>query len=556
MTKNLNPQYEHRLITRGFLRYIGPALVSLLFAQIAPVVDAFCISGKLGDEALSAISVVSPVYYFFNVIAVLAGIGAGVTIAKASGTGEREETGRVFTRVLMLTIAVSVIVSGVLLLFMDPVLRFLSATPENMDYSRDYLRFLLIGMVFYVLNMAGAYVLTDDNNPNLAMAGGIVASIVNIIVDFVGMYALHLGIWVTAFGTQFGMFCSCLVYMLHFRRKERLCRIDFSRGRDGEFRIMEILKPGIPQALMNLLLVLQILVTNLILSRFVGTGGLSNAAIIENLELIATILAAGISESVMPFTASYFGEGNRSSMYLVKRTAVWIGGAVMLPLVAGLMIWPEWFMGLFSVESDVMLRTLPGSLRIVAFSYLFLMFSNIFQNYLTSIEEENTVNISFIIQFAVQISLTILLARWMPAFAPWLAALAGSVSQFFYLAVIKKMLKGTIRFCPENTLLLTGAYASAGAADTWLEQAASVLDGAELETVKKEMLDPFIRSLPAGKTPLTSFTVLDEEDGIRRVILRYNSKKDYMESGVEGDALCARSDFNSMRRWMMDFNKA
>ena len=49
MMKILNPQYEHRLISRGFLRYIGPALTSLLFAQIAPVVDAFCIAGKLGE---------------------------------------------------------------------------------------------------------------------------------------------------------------------------------------------------------------------------------------------------------------------------------------------------------------------------------------------------------------------------------------------------------------------------------------------------------------------------------------------------------------------------
>ena len=49
MMKILNPHYENRLISRGFLRYIGPALTSLLFAQIAPVVDAFCIAGKLGE---------------------------------------------------------------------------------------------------------------------------------------------------------------------------------------------------------------------------------------------------------------------------------------------------------------------------------------------------------------------------------------------------------------------------------------------------------------------------------------------------------------------------
>lgn len=167
----LELKYEQRLMQKSFLRYLGPAVLALVFGQIAPLVDAVCISRSLGEEALSMMSVMSPIYYAYNVIAVLFGIGAGVFIAKEAGLGKNHASGRCFTRSFILMSVITVIFSAALLVFMEPVALFLRSTPENIAYVREYMTVFVAGGIFYVWNFAGGFILTDDGDPNLAMAG-------------------------------------------------------------------------------------------------------------------------------------------------------------------------------------------------------------------------------------------------------------------------------------------------------------------------------------------------------------------------------------------------
>ena len=64
-----------------------------------------------------------------------------------------------------------------------------------------------------------------------------------------------------------------------------------------------------------------------------GTSGLGNATIVENIELIGTIFTSGVGEAVLPLFASYYGEENYGGLKLVKRSALVLGQIVMLPLV-------------------------------------------------------------------------------------------------------------------------------------------------------------------------------------------------------------------------------
>ena len=192
---------ENRFVKKGFVRYMIPAVVALVFGQIAPLVDSMCIGQVLGEEALSAISTMQPVFYLLNIVGCLFGIGAGVGISKASGAGEKERAAKIFTLSVFLMVVVSLIMTVLLLLFSDQVLVFLFATDENFGYAKEYYTVLVVGLIFYVMSFAGVYILSNDNNANLAMAGGIVSGSVNMVVDVVGIFVLHQGIWVTAFGT-------------------------------------------------------------------------------------------------------------------------------------------------------------------------------------------------------------------------------------------------------------------------------------------------------------------------------------------------------------------
>ncbi|MCR5604078.1 MAG: SDR family oxidoreductase [Lachnospiraceae bacterium] len=141
-----------------------PTVVGLAFGQFAPLVDSLCISKILEEDALSAMSTVNPVYYLFNIVAVLGGIGGGIGIAKSMGTGNKYQGGRIFTKVMIFLTAATAVLSVLCLIFIDPLLKILCATERNYGYARDYLAVLLMGMVFYVLNNALVYILMDDND--------------------------------------------------------------------------------------------------------------------------------------------------------------------------------------------------------------------------------------------------------------------------------------------------------------------------------------------------------------------------------------------------------
>ena len=46
--------------------------------------------------------------------------------------------------------------------------------------------------MFPIFNFTGDYILANDNNQNLAMAGDIVGAIVNILIDFIGVFVFHV----------------------------------------------------------------------------------------------------------------------------------------------------------------------------------------------------------------------------------------------------------------------------------------------------------------------------------------------------------------------------
>jgi len=181
-------------------------MLGMIFAQIAPVVDGICVSAHpaMGEEALSAIGIVGPLDYVFNIICALGGIGCGVIISRCSGTGEKAKAFRVFTRTLVMLVIASLILTAGCIIFADPLLRLLSATPENFAFAKEYLLVTMAGSIFVVMNFAGDYILANDNNEKLAMAGDIAGAVVNMVIDFVGVYVFHFGIWVVALGTVLG----------------------------------------------------------------------------------------------------------------------------------------------------------------------------------------------------------------------------------------------------------------------------------------------------------------------------------------------------------------
>ncbi len=560
-----DPKEEERMMKRAFARYVIPTVIALVFEQIAPIVDSLCISHALGEEALSAISTVDPVYYFFNIIALLGGIGAGIGIAKASGSGDKEKAGRIFTKTLIGLILITVTVSILMLIFTEPLLKILSATKENHQYAKEYLTVLLSGMLFYVLNLSMTTILTNDNDPNLAMAGGIVAGTVNIIVDYVGIYIFRQGVWVTAFGTVFGMFVSCLVFLLHLRKKDRLCRFIRRKNAKNDISLKEIIMPGTPEGIQNILFTVRLLIINRLMNKYMGTSGLGNATVIENIELAGTILTAGISESVIPLFASYYGEENKFGLKMIRRSALILGQIAMLPFALLLLIRPEILLQVFSISDRLMTRTLPTSIRIIALAQPLIMFNFIFTGDLQSTGEENKASFSLILLSVAEIAFSILLSYPVPENGPWIATLIGNLIVFVYFVFYCKQFKGLGSGSPDNVCFIASGRSGRKELEGFFNSAKKFLSDDNGKTLWEGLFEPFLQAAGNKGNLPCSFLVLEKKNGGHSVILRYESHESIIEDdtmiemdsadGEETEVIynkCIRSEFNFAQRLMIN----
>ncbi len=556
-------QHENHFIRRSSVRYVFPPMIGMIFAQIAPVVDGICVSSSLGEEALSAIGAVGPINYVFNIIAALGGIGCGVVISKCSGAGEKDKAARAFSFAMFFMVIASIIMSIGGVVFADGILNILSATSESYAFAREYLIVTLIGAVFPVLNFAGDYILANDNHEKLAMAGDIVGAVVNIIVDFAGVYLFHCGIWVVAFGSVFGSFCCCLVYMIHFRKPDRLCRFVPLKRVPGDPTFWEIVKPGTAEGLMYVMSTVQLIVQNAVLCNTAGTLGISNSAVIENLQLVITIIIAGATDAIYPMAAAYCGEQNQSGMLMVKRMLNRFGFFMLAPAVVLLCVFPQLMIMPYKIEEPLMLQSLPLAIRIISIGSLLTLINMLMIDYLSAIEQEGKANIALLIQSVFQIAAMLILDNYLGMDSPWYATLIGNAASLIYLCFFcNKLTEGIFIFRKKNLLVLRGGNLDAKQVESWKTAAQDVLTGEQLEIVQEKLFQPLLASLPAGVSPYSSFTVLQRDDDMRAVILRYESKQDYIEGNTDIQAqdedetefepdVCIRSEFLHARRLMI-----
>jgi len=538
-------------------------MIGMIFAQIAPLVDGICVANSMGEEALSAIGTVGPLDYVFNIIAALGGIGCGVLISRCSGSGEKAKAARIFTKTMLIMVVASVILSVLGIIFIDPLLKLLCATPENYIYAKDYLLVILAGAVFPVLNFAGDYILANDNNENLAMAGDIVGAIVNIIIDFVGVYVFHLGISVVAFGTVFGSFCCFLVYLLHFRKPDRLCRIVPLKRVPGDPGDFEIFKPGGAEAVMYCMFAVQLLIQNFVLRENAGTLGISNSTIIENLQLVITIVIAGATDAIYPMAGTYDGEQNESGMLMVKRMLTKFGFVMLFPPVILLCLFPQIMIIPFGIDEPLMLRSLPFAIRLISVGSLITLIYTLLIDYLSAIEEEGKATLALIIQSVVQIAFTLLLNPRFGMDAPWYATIIGGIAALIYLCFFcDHLTEGIYKFHQKNLLLLTGGNLDRNLIEEFKKLSGEILSEKELNIVENKLFQPLSSSIPENASPFSSFTILEREDGTRAVILRYESKEDYIGTNLDipevdedndefAMNVCIRSEFLGARRLMI-----
>lgn len=118
---------------RVILRYSMPIVLSYLLQQFYVLTDAVICGQVLPAEQVAGVSDTSALTFFFLQFAFGCTAGFSVLTAKCVGAGDKQGVRRSFAAQIYLSLAISVLLTVLALVFLPQLLGFLNVTPANKE---------------------------------------------------------------------------------------------------------------------------------------------------------------------------------------------------------------------------------------------------------------------------------------------------------------------------------------------------------------------------------------------------------------------------------------
>ena len=323
----------------GLVRGLAiPASIGMVFNTMYNVVDTY-FGQFLATEGLAALSLSFP--FFFVIIAAGSGVATGATALMSNALGRGDETRAVHlqTQAISFGVIASVVLTAVGLLIAPGAYRFMGATDAVLVLALQYIRVILYGTLFFLLNQIINAGLTSRGETRSFRNVLFIGLILNVGLDplllfgFAPLGIPAMGAAGIALATVIIQGVSVL-YMVHRARVHGAFTGATIRSfvpDPAAFR--EIAAQGIPASLNMMTVALGMFIINFFIARAGSTEGLAAYGVALRIEQIALLPAMGLNTAILSLAGNNFGAGRLDRVNETFRVALRYAFVVMIVML-------------------------------------------------------------------------------------------------------------------------------------------------------------------------------------------------------------------------------
>ena len=380
-----------------------PTLFSMVFASLFTVADGIFVGQGVGSDALAAVNIVAPVFLITTGIALMFGVGVSVVVSIHLAQGNNKAADINVTQALEVASLLMALVAVVIYVFRIPFLRLLGCTDALMPLATDYLIPILPGCVFIISQMIGTFVIRLDGSPKFAASLEVVPGILNILLDWLFVFPMHMGVT----GSALASTLSCAVatvmvgwYML-FRSKNiklRKLKLTLTSLYLTVRNISYMVRSGFSSMLGELAMSMILLTGNAVFIRELGEDGVAAFSVACYLYPIVFMVNNAVAQSAQPIISFNHGAGNvdrvREAFRLSLRTAAICGVLATLVLTLG----AKPLIGLFLHAGTRPYEIAIAGLPLFAVSAIFFALNVAIIGYYQSIEQNTRATVYMLLR--------------------------------------------------------------------------------------------------------------------------------------------------------------
>lgn len=227
-----------------------PLFIGHIFQLFYSLVDTRIIGATLGEISLASVGATSSLSDLL--IGLLNGMtnGFGIIIAMYFGAKDKVRMKNSLAWTVILSIVITLIISLGCILFLPQILNLLNISNDLISQSREYIEIILVGLIAATLYNTCAAILRAIGDSFTPLIFLIIATILNVFLDYIFILNFNLGVRGAAFATVISQIVSVVLCFLYMKKKYpelKLQRSDFKCNKEV---ITKLLSSGFSMSFM------------------------------------------------------------------------------------------------------------------------------------------------------------------------------------------------------------------------------------------------------------------------------------------------------------------
>lgn len=245
LTKNMSEGDPFRMI----LAFAVPMLFGTLFQQFYSMVDTIIVGRFLGVNSLAAVGSTGAINFMINGFVIGVATGFAIPVAQQFGAGKMHVMRCYVANIIWLMILCSVVMTAVVGVLTRQILIWMQTPDEILEEAYQYIFIIFLGIpVTFLYNTTAGIIraLGDSKTPLYFL---ILASGVNIILDFISIVMLGFGVDGPAYATVISQGISGILCVLYMKRKFPELHLSGDEWKLDVHLSLNLLRNGVPMGL-------------------------------------------------------------------------------------------------------------------------------------------------------------------------------------------------------------------------------------------------------------------------------------------------------------------
>ena len=361
--ENRNPM-EYKPVFPLLMSMAIPPMISMLIQSLYNIIDSIFVS-QLGEEALTAVSLIFPLQNLSLAISCGIGIAMNAFIARHLGAKDDNKASYYATQGIVMSLAHSLLFLIIGLFFIRPFLNMFTTNQNVINYGMQY------GMIVVSL-VIGQFIHLAIEKMFQATISLTAGCIINIILDPIlifGYFGLPaFGVAGAAIATVIGQFSAASLAFVLFKKYNTHLHISFKKFRVDFHVISQLYSIAIPSSVMMCLPSVLVSLLNGILSS-ISQSAVAFFGVYYKLQTFIYMPTSGIVQGMRPLMSYNYGAKLKERMHQILKVSGLVIAAILGAGTLLFFIVPNVLLSLFNASSG-MLEIGETGLRILSLSFI------------------------------------------------------------------------------------------------------------------------------------------------------------------------------------------